>query len=424
MKKKVLTALLAVVAVALLSARALAVHPAGPHTWSDSEKDVLRSLWIGSLGPLPVDPSNEYSDDPKAARLGEKFFFDSRFSKDGTVSCSTCHRPDMQFSDSLPLAHGMGTTTRRSMPVLGAAYQTWFFWDGRVESLWAQALAPPESPLEHGISRTRCAQIIGRYYRGEYKEAFGSLPEFTEAEYPAIAKPEPGDPEAYEAWKSMPMERRDEVNRVFVNMGKAIAAYGRLIVPTESRFDRYVEAVLEGDVEKAERTFSPEEAAGLRLFVGKAKCTNCHNGPMLTNGDFHDVKVPQPEGLPPDRGRAEGIRLVFSGLFNCMSKYSGADPEMDCDHLRYMDTDTRKYAGAFKTPTLRNVADRPPYMHAGQLATLREVLEFYRKSPSPELGHAELSDEELDALEAFLRTLSGPIKVLEPGEEYDPLSED
>jgi cytochrome c peroxidase len=330
----------------------------------------------------------------------------------------------MQFTDSLPLAHGMGTTTRRSMPILGAAYQTWFFWDGRVDSLWAQALAPPEAPLEHGISRTRCAQIIDRNYRGEYEEVFGPLVEFTEDKYPAIARPEPGDPEAYEAWKAMPMARRDEVNRVFVNMGKAIAAYGRLIVPTESRFDRYVGAVLEGDAEKAERALSPREAAGLRLFIGKAKCTNCHNGPMFTNGDFHDLEVPKAEGLPPDRGRAEGIRLVFSSLFNCMSKYSDADPELDCDHLRYMDTDTRKYAGAFKTPTLRNVADRPPYMHAGQFGTLREVLEFYKGSPNPELGHADLSDEELDELEAFLRTLSGPIKVLEPGEEYRPLSED
>jgi cytochrome c peroxidase len=79
-----------------------------------------------------------------------------------------------------------------------------------------------------------------------------------------------------------------------------------------------------------------------------------------------------------------------------------------------MDTDTYKYIGAFKTPTLRNVADRPPYMHAGQLASLGEVLMFYRKSPNPELGHADLTDEELRQIEAFLYTLSGTIRVLEP----------
>ncbi len=414
--------ILLVLAACFLSSRASAIHPADPHEWSDGEKEVLRTLWIGSLGPLPVDPSNKYSDNPEAARLGERFFFDSRFSQDGTVSCATCHRADMQFTDSLPLAHGMGTTTRRSMPVLGAAYQSWFFWDGRVDSLWAQALAPPESPLEHGITRTRCAQIIGEHYRTDYEAVFGTLPEFTEEDYPAIARPEPGDPEAYRAWQNMKPENRDRVNRVFVNMGKAIAAYGRLIVPTESRFDRYAGAVLDGDRTKAERTFSAGEARGLKLFIGKAKCINCHNGPMLTNGDFHNIGVPQTEGLPPDGGRADGIRKVFTSLFNCMSKYSDADPEMDCDELRYMDTDASKYEGAFKTPTLRNVADRPPYMHAGQLATLDEVLEFYKKSPNPEVGVADLTEEEIRELEAFLLTLGSPIKVLEPGEEYKPLS--
>jgi cytochrome c peroxidase len=185
-------------------------------------------------------------------------------------------------------------------------------------------------------------------------------------------------------------------------------------MPGESRFDRYVEAVLNDDMETAQRTYGPEEAAGLRLFIGKAGCINCHTGPMLTNGDFHNVEVPLPEGLEEDRGRADGMRNVFSSLFNCMSKYSDADPEMNCAELRYMDTDTYKYIGAFKTPTLRNVADRPPYMHAGQLESFGEVLKFYRKSPNPELGHADLTDEDLKQLEAFLYTLSGTIRVLEP----------
>jgi cytochrome c peroxidase len=402
------------VAVVLASvSSAFALHAGGPHDWSESEKAVLRSLWIGSLPQLPADRSNKYSTNADAARLGKKFFFDPRFSKNGSVSCATCHRPDMQFTDSLPLAHGMGTSSRRSMPLLGVAYNTWYFWDGRVDSLWAQALQPPEAPAEHGITRTRCAQIIDKNYRREYEAVFGPLPAFTEKEYPAIAKPSPAEPAAYEAWKAMSPDKRDSVTRAFVNMGKAIGAYVRLILPGESRFDRYVAAVLKGDKETAKETFSARQAAGLRLFIGKAKCINCHNGPMLTNGDFHNIGVPQPEGLPSDRGRAEGIRKVFTSLFNCMSKYSDADPEMDCSSLRYMDTDTSKYEGAFKTPTLRNVAERPPYMHAGQIATLRGVLEFYKKSPIPEVGVADLTDEEFNELEAFLPTLSGPIRVLE-----------
>jgi cytochrome c peroxidase len=112
--------------------------------------------------------------------------------------------------------------------------------------------------------------------------------------------------------------------------------------------------------------------------------------------------------MPPDRGRADGIRKVLSDEFNCLGRYSDAGPQ-DCAELRFLDTDTGKYVGAFKTPTLRNVAERAPYMEAGQFTTLKEVLEFYRQSKSHELGHGELSDEELSQIEAFLHTLSGPI---------------
>lgn len=388
------------------------------HTWSDNEVAAIGSLWLGNLPPPPLDPSNAFSGNPRAAALGKKFFFDSRFSRDGSVSCSTCHRPDMQFTDSLPFSHGIAFTSRRSMPLIGMAYQSWFFWDGRVDSLWAQALEPPETPEEHGISRTMAALIIGKYYRDEYEAVFGPMPVFTEEEYPAIARPDPEDPLAYQAWQDMDLGKRTIVNRVFVNFGKVIAAYVRLIVPSSSRFDRYIEALVRGDRQSMHRTFSVDEAIGLRLFVGKAKCMNCHHGPLLTNGDFHNLDIPRPEGAPMDRGRADGIRQVYRNLFNCMGKFSDADAEMDCDELRYMDTDTTKYIGAFKTPTLRNVADRPPYMHAGQFSTLREVLEFYAASDNPELGHGGgLSQKDIRHLEAFLMTLSGPLLEYKAGNE-------
>ncbi len=88
------------------------------HEWSEDERATLRSLWIESLPPLPVDPSNKYSDNPKAVALGKKFFFDDTFSGNMKVSCATCHRTDYNFTDNLPLSHGMGTTPRRSMPLI------------------------------------------------------------------------------------------------------------------------------------------------------------------------------------------------------------------------------------------------------------------------------------------------------------------
>src|SRR5690606_38791054 len=107
-------------------------------TWSEAELVTLRALWIGSLPDLPPDPSNRYADDPQAAAFGQQLFFDTRFSANGQVACATCHLPDRLFQDDLPLAQGIGTTTRRTMTILGIAYSPWLFWDGRKDSLWAQ----------------------------------------------------------------------------------------------------------------------------------------------------------------------------------------------------------------------------------------------------------------------------------------------
>jgi len=383
------------------------------HAWSDQEKAVLRSLWIGSLGPAPVDPSNKYSDNPKAAAFGRKLFFEDHFSGNMKVSCATCHREDYSFTDNLPLSHGMDTTPRRSMPLVGVAYNSWFFWDGRTDSLWSQALGPIESKLEHGISRTMSAFIINTYYREEYESLFGPIPEITEDKWPQEARPAQDDPNALKAWVLMTTEQREVVNRIYVNMGKSIAAFVRTIMPQLSPFDRYVEQIQTGEISNTRMALTDDETAGLRLFIGKAKCTNCHNGPMFTNSDFHNLGLPQKKNAEPDKGRAEAITQVLSNEFNCLGKYSDADPE-NCYELRFIDTSDKKYMGAFKTPTLRSVADHPPYMHAGQFATLHEVLEFYRsQATNPELGHKDLTDKELDQLEAFLHALSGSITSLQ-----------
>jgi len=374
------------------------------HGWNEGEVSVLRSLWIGSLPPLPKDPSNAYADNPKARAFGQKLFFDPRFSGNLKVSCATCHRPDMSFTDDLPLAHGMGSTTRRSMPLLGVAYNSWFFWDGRKDSLWSQALGPLESNVEHGFTRTACAYLISEYYRSEYEEIFGKMPDITNA----VASPATEDIIVLKTWVSMAPAKKEAVNRIYANMGKAIAAYVRTIVPGPSRFDRYVKALFNNDMTALQESLTSMEINGLRLFIGKAKCTNCHGGPLFTNSDFHNTGVPTPAKMSPDKGRADGIKKVLSDEFNCLGSYSDAGPR-DCAELRFVDTKTEKYVGAFKTPTLRNVAERAPYMHAGQFATLKEVLEFYRQSKSHEINHGELTDEELSQLEAFLHTLSGPL---------------
>jgi len=374
------------------------------HQWSEEDKKVLRSLSLSSLPPLPSDPSNAYANNPKALALGKKLFFDKRFSANGKVSCATCHIPDYFFTDNLALAKGMATTTRRTMPLIGAAYQAWFFWDGRKDSLWSQAIGPIESAAEHGVTRSFCAHLIIDKYKSEYEDIFGSLPKINHRSCPPKASPGTGSPAALKLWNAMKSGDRDAVNRVYANIGKAFAAYVRRIVPSPAPFDRYVDAVLRNDPAAADKAVGRDAVEGLRLFIGKAKCTNCHIGPLFTNSGFHNVGLNNPK----DKGREEGIDKVLSDEFNCLGKYSDAKPE-ECGELRFIDRNKSKYTGSFKTPTLRNVADRPPYMNAGQFKSLEEVLFFYKKSSSREVEHQELTTDELLKIVAFLKTLSGPL---------------
>jgi cytochrome c peroxidase len=296
------------------------------------------------------------------------------------------------------------------MSIVGTAYSPWLFWDGRKDSQWSQALGPMESAVEHGGNRTMYAHRIAQRYRAEYEIVFGPLPNL--ASLPLNAGPV-DDPLARAAWASMASVDQDAVSRLYANMGKAIAAYERQIMPGPSRFDRYVEALLKGDNSAARSALAPEEVAGLRLFIGKANCTNCHNGPLFTNNDFHNTGVPAVPTLPEDTGRALGANQVLQDPFNCLGNYSDAKPAQ-CGELKFMKPEGEQLVRAFKPPSLRNVAERAPYMHSGQFSSLEEVLAHYNLAPASPAGHSELkplnlSESEIAELIAFLKTLSGPL---------------
>ena len=353
--------------------------------WTPAQIDQLRSLSLAGLEPLPADPSNRVADDPAAATLGHQLFFDPRLSSNGNVSCATCHQPGRDFQDGTALAHGVGTTNRRTMPIAGTAYSPFLFWDGRKDSQWAQALGPLESPVEHGGTREQYARVIAASYRAEYEPLFGPLPDLTQ---------------------------RDGVTAVFVNIGKSIAAYERRIQHAPSRFDRYVDALTATGRAPA-GILSDDEVAGLRLFVGKANCTQCHNGPLLTNNEFHNTGVPVNPSVPRDRGRIEGTKSVLADEFNCRSRWSDASAAQ-CSELEFLKPDGHELQRAYKVPSLRGVAQRAPYMHAGQFATLSDVLQHYNHAPPAPDGHTELKPlklnaQELRQIESFLRTLSGGI---------------
>ncbi len=348
--------------------------------WSDEGVEILRSLWLESLPDLPPDPTNAVADNPVAAEFGRALFFDTRFSRNGQISCATCHQPERRFTDGLPKGVAIGLSKRNTPSIVGTAYSPWLYWDGRRDSQWSQALSPIEDPNEQASNRLSVIAIVveDKSYWRMYKSLFGEAA---------------------------------SVDTMYSNIGKAIAAFERTIMPTTSRFDDYVAAVIDGDEEQKAILFTEDEVRGLRLFIGEANCTQCHNGPLLTNNEFHNTGLINFEGEVPDKGRVVGVREVLQHPFNCQGQHND-DARKDCSELVFTRTGP-ELIGAFRTPSLRNLENTAPYGHKGQLATLTDMLAHYNAAPDAMIGHNEakplgLSARELTQLEAFLLTLAAP----------------
>lgn len=397
--------------------------------WSDAELGLLQSLSIQSLPTTVSDPSNRVIDNADAIKLGHRLFFDKRLSKNGQVNCATCHQPDKFFTDERKLGKGIGDTRRHTPTIIGIAHSPWFFWDGRSDSLWSQALGPLEAGVEHGGNRLQYAHLIynDARYKSAYENIFGKLPELSDTKkFPDHASPS-GSDEEQANWQNMSPNDRDQINVVFSNIGKAIAAYETQLVPAASRFDRYVHSLHNKD--KQLDILNKTEIAGLKLFTGKGKCITCHVGPLFTNHSFHNIGTPHPPSQKPayipaiiylymnkpvaDHGRYDGLPLAQQSKFNCLGKYSDAE-ESACAELKYANPDHRVTLGAFKVPTLRNASRTAPYMHSGVFDSLEQVINHYNRAPMAAVGHSELtplnlSKNETQALIAFLKTLESPI---------------
>jgi cytochrome c peroxidase len=434
----------------LAAALALGCGSSGTHGYadlpSDSEPGELRfsDLELASLrddfGDLPrsapADPSNAFASEPLAAKLGQKLFFDPRVSSTHGVSCATCHIPEAGFQDNRDnTSQGLDFTSRHAPSVLNSAYgagagepATWQFWDGRKDSLWAQALGPPESSVEMGGARSRVALLIYDKYRVEYEAAFppySPMPRLRD-----VATGEPlvsedagphGSEQGQSAWSELGLgnpKLQADITRVFVNFGKALAAYQSLLVSRGSRFDQFRGALLEGFADNGH--LSANEIEGLRLFIGKAACASCHRGPNLSDGKFHNIAVPQtaPHVAAVDQGRADGMTTVASDEFNCQSQWSDQSEPLQCSiaALDQSAEELQAAVGAFKTPTLRSVSMTAPYFHTGGSATLADVIELYTRGGA-ESGYSgerdaniaplELSAEEQQRLIDFLGALDG-----------------
>jgi len=380
-----------------------------------SPEELRRVLQHSPLADVPRDPTNVFFENPEAARLGQRLFFDGGLSKDGTVSCATCHVAGKGLADGHALPERFPVD--RNVPSLwNVAYNRWFFWDGRADSLWSQALKPLENPREQGGTRLGIVRRVVETpaLRAGYEKVFGPAPDLSDRRrFPPAGSPvalPPGGP-LHAAWMSMAEADRAQVDRAFANVGKAIAAYERNLVSRRSKFDVFVEGMKSGDATKM-AALSPEARKGLKLFVGRANCRLCHSGPNFSDGEFHNI------GVPPLRGgmtadRFAAIDEVRNDPFNSRGAFSD-DRALGAEKLDYL-VKLQDSWGQVKTPTLRNVARTAPYMHQGQFGSLEEVLGYYSTLKGMvQAGHSErfiltplmLTSGEIVSLTAFLESLS------------------
>jgi cytochrome c peroxidase len=310
------------------------------------------------IGPLPEMTFPEYNKYSKEkAFLGKTLFFDPRLSVSGQIACASCHNPELGWTDNLTrsFGHNRQNGKRNSMTILNSGYAKTLFWDGRASSLEDQAQFPIADPLEMNEKLTIAVDkiVAVKGYGKLFTEAFGD--------------------------EKVTLQR----------IQYAIATFERTIKSPKSKFDQFVSGKSDA--------FTDQQVTGLHLFRTKAQCINCHNTPYFSDNQFHN----------------DGQSLFGT---------------KDEDFGRYNVTGDKKDLGKFRTPTLREVANTKPWMHNGHFPSLLDVVEFYNlgnPSPiqtkylgtardslipitSPILKKLDLNRTEINALLAFIETLSTP----------------
>jgi cytochrome c peroxidase len=408
----------------------------------------LQVLAPATLPSPPPDVTNSHADDAAAAALGQQFFFDPSFSgplldadndgsssslgipgQTGRVACAGCHIPGSGFSDTrsfqLQISLGAGWGRRRAPSLLDVGQARLVMWDGRHDALYNQPFGPIETVVEMNSSRLYVAEQVYARYRASYEAVFGSMPPLGDTtQFPALSatltgcqpktpsSPPPvcdgtfhGYPGDHAEFDGMTTSNQTAVTRVVVNAGKALGAFERLLSCGSTPFDAW----MNGGV-----PVSRAAQRGAALFVGSAGCVSCHSGPFMSDQRFHNVGV-SPQVVQQafvdsnDQGAATGIAAALQDPLNTLGMFS------DGNDGRLPSAVTPAMTGAFRTPMLRCVSQRPTFMHTGQLATLAAVVAFF-DSGGGAIGYpgtSEIHALGLSALDesdlvAFLQSLDGP----------------
>ncbi|TRZ43199.1 cytochrome-c peroxidase [Robertkochia solimangrovi] len=328
-----------------------------PEAVLDSSIDRSEFKDIGVLPEVTHPETNPFNEDK--AYLGKMLFHDPRLSQSGQIACASCHNPELAWTDNITrsFGHDRQNGKRNAMTIMNSAFAKELFWDGRAESLEDQARFPIADKVEMNEELTLAVEKIQNTegYKPYFQKAFGN--------------------------DSIDLDR----------IKKAIATFERTIISYQSKFDRFIS----GD----SALFTDQEIQGLHIYRTKANCISCHNTPYFSDNKFHN----------------DGQTLF------------GTKNE---DFGRYHVTGNQEDIGKFRTPTLREVGRTGPWMHNGHFPSLIDVIEFYNlgnPSPiqkkylgtprdslipdtSPILRKLDLNRDEINALEAFLKTLSTPVR--------------
>lgn len=364
---------------------------------------VLSSFFLGislfsaplGLPEVPIPKDNLQTE--KKIELGNALYHDPRFSADGKVSCSTCHAQEKAFTDYLSVSKGFtdkaGTRmgTRNAPTVINSAYYTSQFWDGRVSSLEEQSKFPPINPVEGGLhSWDNLTDMLKEdvYYVEQFKEVFG------------VSKD----------------------NITIEHFAKAVASFERTIISGNSKFDRY----WYGNEKDA---LNAQEKRGFEIYLGQGRCVSCHTisqtSAIFTDNSFHNLGIGFRTLGQDELGVAAEYSIMLAKEIK-KGKGEAAGDELVLENKRF--SELGRYAftkegddmGAFKTPTLRNIAKTGPYMHDGSMTTLEEVVTWYsfggRMNPTDPITPfldggirpLNLSAEQMMDLVSFMRALTSP----------------
>jgi cytochrome c peroxidase len=303
------------------------------------------------LPAQPPAPADNQTT-PERVKLGEMLFFDPRLSGTGQVTCVSCHFPERGWSDGMPTSvRFMGEVMNVASPtIVNIGYNSIFMWDGRQPTLERQAIGGQGIKADINAGMAEFGIKDGVHLE-RLKQVQGYLALFEQA-YPGQG-----------------------ISRETI--GKAIAAFERSVVSNTSPFDRWIK----GD----EKAMNAQQIRGFASFIDpeKGNCGVCHWAPNFTDNGFHNVGLQSYAVEKPDLGR-------------------------------YKQRPVRLMRGAFKTPTLRDIALTAPYFHDGSARLLRDVVDHYARGGivhdnlSPNLKPLALTDEDKDDLVAFMQALTSP----------------